>query len=227
MSVFFYLGISDLVHFYDNSLDNSSSDIFQVFAYDQYSQLQHRVIRTLSLDVSSQEASSEEISITLLASRVIGISFWRDAGMFLSGSPVGKAEHSCLNEQGDYFPELTPWRTLLPWANSLRNSSGDTCQLSSYAHSVLLDVTLSCLESFGDQYNLQCLARILWPSSSFTLPSHSILSSITHTSQQTETERTPQGFFLIMFGGFGRASYKHTLIELPPGHIAAFVQRMT
>lgn len=41
MSVFFYLGISDLVHFYDNSLDNSSSAIFQVFVHDQYSQLQH------------------------------------------------------------------------------------------------------------------------------------------------------------------------------------------
>lgn len=75
MSVFFYLGISDLVHFYDNSLDNSSSAIFQVFAYDQYSQLQHRVIRTLSLDVSSQEASSEEISITLLASMSLEFHF--------------------------------------------------------------------------------------------------------------------------------------------------------
>lgn len=39
MSVFFYLGIADLVHFYDNSLDNSSSAIFQAFAYDQCSRL--------------------------------------------------------------------------------------------------------------------------------------------------------------------------------------------
>lgn len=67
MSVIFYLGISDLVHFYDNSLDNSSSAIFQAFAMiSAYSC--NTVIRTLSLDVSSQETSSEETSITLLAS---------------------------------------------------------------------------------------------------------------------------------------------------------------
>lgn len=130
------------------SLDNSS--IFQAFACDKCSQLYKKLSGFYLLSLSSQGASSES-SITLLAFVLLEFLF----------------------ESYQHVPLVKPWeqrRMLLclmnrrPWDSSGKNLSAGTCQsFPVIIMSCWLSLTLSCLGSFGDQYNQWCLARILWP----------------------------------------------------------------